>query len=175
MRLVLGVLAGIPLLAGCSAVAATAPRCGDTERLGLVAQTVPSAGYVPCVAGLAAGWRSSGFTAQNGSTRFDLVSDRAPGYPVTVALRPSCGSTAGATPIPPRTPGGRTYLTLASIDPRYAGTMYDQFPGGCVSYRFDFARGPHIALMAQLAAAVGFVPRAQLRLRLRALLGVDPG
>lgn len=173
--MVLGVLAATPLLAGCSATQASAPRCGDTERLGLVAQSVPSAGYVPCVAGLAAGWQSRAFTAENGSTRFQLVSDRASGQPVAVTLRASCGSLAGATPIPPRTPGGRTYLTLTSIAPRYAGTMYDQFPGGCVSYRFDFARGPHIALMAELAAAVGFVPRAQLRLRLRELLGVDPG
>jgi hypothetical protein len=90
-------------------------------------------------------------------------------------LTPSC-SIGTATPIAPRTPGGRTYLSLSSIDPRYAGTMYDVFPGGCVSYRFDFERGAHIPLMAQLQSIVGFVPRQQLRLDVQRQLGVrlDP-
>ena len=60
--------------------------------------------------------------------------------------------------------------------PRYAGTMYDVFPGGWVSYRFDFERGAHIPLMAQLQSIVGFVPRQQLRLDVQRQLGVrlDP-
>ena len=71
--------------------------------------------------------------------------------------------------------GGPT-CSLSSIDPRYAGTMYDVFPGGCVSYRFDFERGAHIALMAQLQSIVGFVSRQQLRLDVQRQLGVrlDP-
>jgi hypothetical protein len=73
-------------------------------------------------------------------------------------------------------PGGRSYLSLSSIDPRYSGTMYDVFPGGCVSYRFDFERGAHVPLMAQLQSIVGFVPRQQLRLDVQRQLGVrlDP-
>jgi hypothetical protein len=53
-----------------------------------------------------------------------------------VKLAATC-ATGTATPIAPRTSGGRTYLLLRGIDPRYAGTMYDVFPGGCVSCRFD--------------------------------------
>lgn len=45
-----------------------------------------------------------------------------------------------------------------------------------MSYQFDFQRGPHIALMAQLASIVGFVSRQQLRLDVQRRLGVrlDP-
>jgi hypothetical protein len=45
-----------------------------------------------------------------------------------------------------------------------------------VSYRFDFERGAHVPLMAQLQSIVGFVPRQQLRLDVQRQLGVrlDP-
>jgi hypothetical protein len=142
--------------------------------LGLIAQSVPSSGYVPCIAELAPGWRTTDLLVENGRTSFRLASDRAAGHAVEVELRRQCDP-AGATPIPPRTPGGSSFLRLASIAPRYAGTMFDVFPGGCVTYVFSFQRGPHIALMAELGAAVGFVPRAQLRLRLRERRGVELG
>ena len=60
-----------------------------------------------------------------------------------------------------------------SITPRYTGTLSDVFPGGCVTYAFDFVRGPHIALMEELGAAVGLYSRRQLRLDLQDRLGVE--
>jgi hypothetical protein len=48
-----------------------------------------------------------------------------------------------------------------------AGSLYDVFRSGCVSYSFDFKFGPHVALMEQFEAAVGLYPRQQLRLDLR--------
>lgn len=152
-----------------------APGCAATERVALIAQSVPSASYVPCLGTLSAGWRSSGLHIRNGGTRFTLTSDRSPAHAVDVELSPTCRLGA-AVPLTARTPGGRTYVDLSGIDPRYAGIMYDVFPGGCVSYRFDFPRGAHIALMAQLQSAVEFVPRRQLRLDVARRLGVrlDP-
>ena len=47
------------------------------------------------------------------------------------------------------------------------------FPGGCVSYTFDFALGSQIALMEQFEEAVGLYPRQQLRLVLEQKLGVE--
>jgi len=81
-----------------------------------------------------------------------------------------------ASPEPARTPGGRTYLQLTGIDPPYAGRLYDVFPGGCVTYGFDFPRGPHVALMTQLRSAIDFVPGWQLRHLVEQRLGVplDP-
>jgi hypothetical protein len=165
----------LPLLSGCGDTGpsfATAPRCSATERLGLIAQSVPSATYVPCITALPAGWQSRDLDVQDGSTTFELVSDRAQGHPVHIAMRRSCDLSSGA-PIPPRTVGGRTYLALRSIDPRFVGTMYDAFPGGCVTYEFDFQRGPHIALMAELQSSVGFVSRTDLAHSIHKQLGVE--
>lgn len=175
LRAALAAMLVLPLLSGCGRSApsfATAPRCSAAERLGLIAQSVPSATYIPCVTQLATGWKSRDLVVQDGSTTFELLSDRAEGYPVQVALRRSCDLSSGA-PIPPRTVGGRTYLALRSIDPRFVGTMYDAFPGGCVTYRFDFERGPHIALMAELQSSVGFVSRTDLAHEIRQQLGVE--
>ena len=165
----------LPLLTGCTGATtgfATAPNCSSTERLGLLAQSVPSSSYVPCINRLATGWRTDEFVVRDGSTSFDLVSDRAAHHPVHVAFQSTCTPSGGA-PVPPRTLGGRTYLALRTIAPRVVGTLYDVFPGGCVTYRFDFQRGPHIALLADLESSVGFVTRAELDRALRDRLGVD--
>ena len=66
-----------------------------------------------------------------------------------------------------------TYTRLDSISPRFAGTLYDVFPGGCVSYQFDFGSGSQIALMEQFEQAVDLYPRQQLRLVLKQKLGVE--
>jgi hypothetical protein len=152
-------------LAGCTSTSETAPECRADQRLALVAQSVPHASYVPCVAGLRTGWRTANFDAQTGRTEFDLASDRAD-HPVVVDFRASC-HIGDATAIAPRAEGVRTHLRVRSISPRYAGTLYDVFPGGCVTYRFDFERGPHIALMEDFQASLGLFSRRELRLGLR--------
>jgi len=53
------------------------------------------------------------------------------------------------------------YLRLNAISPRYAGTLFDVFAGGCVQYRFDVDRDPHIPLMEELRDAVALFPRRQ--------------
>ena len=91
---------------------------------------------------------------------------------MTVRLTAAC-DVSGASPSPPRAPGALTYTRLDSISPRFAGTLYDVFPGGCISYRFDFAPGSQIALAEQFKDAIGLYPRQQLRLVLKQKLGVD--
>ena len=116
-------------------------------------QSVPGASYVPCVAGLRTGWRTTNFDAETGHTSFDLESDRSD-RAVVVDFTSGC-RVAGATAIAPRADGVRTHLRVRSISSRYTGTLYDIFPGGCVTYRFDFKRGPHIALMEDVQASLG--------------------
>lgn len=173
--LMCAIILAVPVaLSGCSPTLTAVPGCQATERLGLIAESVASSLYVPCVASLAPGWRASGLVVQDVGTSFQLSSDRASGYPVNVLFRPRCDA-AGASAIPSRTPGGTTFLRLASISPRYSGVLYDIFPGGCVTYAFNFQRGPHIAQMAELTSTIGFVPRSELRVRLRRHLDVELG
>lgn len=168
-------LAAVALLAAaftsCSP-SDTVPSCTAGHRLALVAQSVPGAAYVPCIDHLGEGWTAGSFDAGRGRTRFVLVPHRAGGRPVQVSFRAAC-DVSEATPTTPRADGVRTSIRLAGISPRYAGTLSDVFPGGCVTYAFDFARGPHIALMEELQAGVGLFSRRQLRLELRDQLGVE--
>ena len=159
-------------LTGCGSLGGRVPSCGDPLRLAIIAQSVSGASYVPCIGELPEGWSTSGFDPASGGTSFTLDSDRSPGRPVTVRLSARC-ATGGASPSPPRAPGVLSYTRLTSISPRFAGTLYDVFPGGCVSYQFDFALGEHIALMEQFQSAVGLYPVQQLRLVLKQQLGVE--
>jgi hypothetical protein len=159
-------------LTGCAALRNPVPSCSDPQRLAIIAQSVPGAAYIPCIRGLPPGWSTSAFNATQDGTSFLLNSDRSPGNPVTVHLTGTC-RLGRASPLPPRAPGVRTYTRLFSISPRVAGVLYDVFPGGCVSYRFDFAPGPNIALTEQFENAVGLYSRLQLRLDLKNKLGVE--
>jgi hypothetical protein len=157
---------------GCGSLRTAAPRCDDSRRVAIVAQSLPSASYVPCLDVLRPGWSARDFDSRSGRTRFVLASDRDGGHPVTVQLQRAC-DVGAATSTTPRADGARTYLRLRSISPRYAGTMLDVFPGGCVTYRFDFARGPHIGLIDDLEHEVRLLARAELARDLRAEYGID--
>ena len=170
--IVLVTLGAAVTLAGCATSAGSVPGCGDPLRLAIVAQSVPGAAYLPCLRDLQPGWTATGFTPSQAGTSFLLDSDRSPGQPVTVRLSDSC-RISGASPSPARAPGVLTYLRLESIRPRFAGHLYDVFPGGCVTYTFDFSHGSQIALTEEFEAAVGLYPRQQLRLVLKRKLGVE--
>jgi len=157
---------------GCGASSGTVPGCGDPLRLAIIAQSVPSASYLPCILDLAPGWNTSGFNPTQDGTSFLLNSDRSPGQPVTIRVTATCNA-SGASPSPSRAPGVLTYTRLDSISPRFAGTLYDVFPGGCISYGFDFAPGSQIALVEQFEDAIGLYPRQQLRLVLKQKLGIE--
>lgn len=159
-------------LAGRIRVRPSLPACRANERLALVAQSVPSASQVPCLRSLPVGWSVTSFTASDHGTRFTLLSDRASGRSVRIRLAATC-ELAGATPTTSRGEGVQTFIGLRTIDPRFSGTLYDRFQGGCVTYAFDFVRGPHIELMEEFESAVGLFSRAELRRGLRAQLHVD--
>jgi hypothetical protein len=165
-------LAAGAALTGCATADDTVPGCADPLRLAIVAQSVPSASYLPCIRDLQPGWTTAGFDPAQDGTSFLLNSDRSPGQPVTVRLTTAC-RISRASPSPARAPGVLTYTRLDSIRPRFAGRLYDVFPGGCVTYSFDFSHGSQIALMEQFKAAVGLYPRQQLRLVLKQELGVQ--
>lgn len=146
------------------------PRCEAGTRTAIVAQSVPGAAYVPCIAELPAGWSFEGLDAHDGGATITLESDRSD-RDVHVELLASC-DVSEATPIAPRDEGVRTYNLVESIDPRYAGRLVDVFPGGCVVSSYDFERGPHVALVTEMQQAVQLFSRRELRLGLEEDLGL---
>ena len=177
-RTVAAVVTAAAVTGGLGACGVSAPQavatCDSLRRVATVAQSVPAATYVPCIAPLPAGWRNVSTDIQRGRTQVRLLSDRADGRAVEVSYQARC-DIRQAVPRTPRAIGVRTYLQLRSISPRYAGTITDVFPGGCVTYRFDFRRGPHIPLMADLEQAVRLLPRQQLRIDVRRELHLELG
>ena len=61
--------------------------CGTTDVMILMAQAVPSASSVPCVASLPAGWTLGAVAVERGRGEFTLDSDRAGKKAVVVTLR----------------------------------------------------------------------------------------
>ena len=159
-------------LAGGRQTAGAVPPCHDSRKVAVIAQSVHTAAYVPCVGELGEGWSATDFDPARNRTHFSLMSDRAPGHAVDVVFAKTCDA-AGAVPTTPSATGVRTSIRLHSISPRYAGTMYDVFSGGCVTATFDFLRGPHIALMEGVDQALALVSRQQLRLDLHRKLSLE--
>jgi hypothetical protein len=173
-------------LAGCaSETTATTerPLCdvgdgGAGNGVLLMAQSVPSAAYVPCLrTALPLGWDFHHLDARSGSARFSLDSDRDGEEAVEVRLAPSC-DTSGATRIPSDRDGMQRLERVGRISPTYAGERHYLFDGGCLTVVFSLdgdSAGEALALASQ---TVGVVSRADLRAQVReesgGRLSLDP-
>ena len=64
--------------------------------------------------------------------------------------------------MPSDQPGTRRFDRALSQRPQFAALRFYTFPGGCVTYRFNFVPGASPLLAIPVNGAVGFVPRATL-------------
>jgi tRNA A-37 threonylcarbamoyl transferase component Bud32/membrane-associated phospholipid phosphatase len=140
---------------------ANAPDCGTNSTMILMAQSVPSAASLPCIASLPSGWRFGGGDIRNGRASFWLDSDRAGTRAVTVTLTRDC-DTSGAEEIPSDEAGATRFERPDSLLPRFTGTRFYRFPGACAAYRFSFARGASPTLSFDADVALTFMPRSTL-------------
>jgi tRNA A-37 threonylcarbamoyl transferase component Bud32/membrane-associated phospholipid phosphatase len=137
------------------------PLCGTGHSTVLAAQAVPSAARVPCVAELPSGWRIGGADIASGRSVFWLDSDQAGPRAVTITLSAAC-DVSGTRPSPSDQPGTRRFDRPAAGGTRFTGLRVYTFPGGCATYRFDFAPGASPLLAIGVNSAVDFMPRATL-------------
>jgi hypothetical protein len=161
------VLAGVAVLPACGAGAREdVPFCLEQSKndglLILFAQAVPTATFVPCLSGLPAGWSFAGEDARSGRASFWLDSDRAGPSALIVTLTRSC-DVRGAVLVPsaPDEAGLQRYERPSSLPPHYVATRFYVFPGGCVTYRFSFARGSSFGLAIEVSDAIEFFSRAE--------------
>ena len=159
-------------LAGCSSdtTATTAvpacPQGGDGQAANgvvLMAQSVPSASWVPCLATtLPIGWSFHHLDARNGTAYFWLDSDRDGPHAIEVRLEPSCDR-QGATEIPSEREGMTRLERVTMTTPHFEGKRYYVFDGGCITVVFRLtgdSRGEGLALATD---AVGVVSRTALQ------------
>ena len=119
-------LATALLVAGCTSagtsVSTEVPACaaGDDATAAngvvLMAQSVPTASWVPCVENVPVGWRFAGLDARSGSARFWLDSDRDGARAIEVRLTGGC-DTRGATEIPSELDDLRRYERVTQVSP----------------------------------------------------------
>jgi serine/threonine protein kinase len=137
------------------------PRCGTSPTMILSAQAVPSAARLPCLTALPSGWHVGGADITSGHARFWLDLDQAGTHAVTITLTAAC-DTSGAQQIPSDQPGTRRFEHPLSLRPQFTGLRIYTFPGGCVTYRFNFTRGASSLLAIPVDSAVTLTPRATL-------------
>ncbi len=125
-----------------------------------MAQSVPTAAYVPCISKFPAGWTFGGQRIRNDRSEFWLDSDRAGPAAVKVFLTRAC-DLSGAVEVNPEPgePPMRRYQE-PNLPPTFQGNRYYVFPGGCVTYRFSFSQGAKSAQALEAIEALTFVDRA---------------
>jgi hypothetical protein len=169
------VLAAGVLLGGCatgSTAITSTPLCEDGDHgagngVILMAQSVPSATWVPCIrSALPLGWGFHHLEARNGSSRFWLDSDRDGQKAVEIRLTESC-DTGGATEIPSDREGMRRVERVDRISPTYAGARYYLFDGGCLAVVFSLGGDDPGEALALASQVVGVVARSDLQQQVR--------
>jgi hypothetical protein len=160
------------LAAGCSAnvqigTPSKSPACPAAggrvnDSLVAVAQSVPTAAWVPCLSTLPAGWTFHRLEVQSGRSRVTLTASDARGdHQVLVLLRPTCDVT-GTSEQDSGQAGVRRYDRPAGTTPGYHADRYLVFPGGCITQHFDL-QGPLSAdAPATISAGLGLLSRSAI-------------
>jgi len=159
--IVLALFVGVEAFIPAASTGTSAPQCGTGHSTILAAQAVPSAALVPCISALPAGWLAGSTDIASGHSQFWLDSDRAGAQAVTITLSATC-DVSGAQQVPSDQPGTRRFERPVSLRPQFISLRYYTFPGGCATYRFEFAPGKSPLLAIPVDGAVAFWPRAKL-------------
>ncbi len=140
------------------------PDCAnDSNLLVLMAQSVPSATSVPCVASLPAGWAVGGVRIRNDRGAFWLDSEDAGTRAVEVTLLPpELCPVAHASEVPSDEVGMRRFEQPEALPPDLRSIRTYVFDGGCVTYRFEFGGDATAALIFATDNALAFQPRETL-------------
>jgi hypothetical protein len=131
-----------------------------------MAQAVPSASQLPCIELLPPGWTVSDVFVRNGRARFALNSDRVGMHAVQVVLERTCQfGGAKVTRVPSDEPGTRRYERIGEVRPGvgFTGTRFYLFPGGCVTYQFQFNGEERARPIGEVTLSLSFVTRDAMR------------
>ncbi|SDG11616.1 hypothetical protein SAMN05660662_0370 [Blastococcus aurantiacus] len=171
---VLAVVALIPL-AGCvrpevldSEVVACREGDEGTPANGVVllAQSVPTATWVPCLEAIPLGWNVSGLESTAEDARFWLDSDRDGVRAVEIRLDASCDTT-GATRIPSDRDAMQRWERVTQVTPEFVGTRHYVFEGGCISVLFRLSGENRAEPLGFATQGIGTVARDAVRAAVR--------
>jgi hypothetical protein len=127
----------------------------------LMAQSVRSASWIPCINTLPVGYSYERLDATNRGTHIWLNSGGQGSHAVGLALSRAC-DLRGAHETPSDRKAMRRYERITDAGSGYRGKWFYVFRGGCVTYQFDLHGAAGAASAASLSAAIGFVSRATI-------------
>jgi hypothetical protein len=128
----------------------------------LMAQSVPSASFVPCLSTMPLGWHVGEMEARDDGARFWLDSDRDGVHAIEVGFTDGC-DTSEATEIPSDRADMRRFEEISELSPQYVGRRSYVFEGGCVSVLFRLSGRDRTEPLAVATQAIGTVSRERLR------------
>ncbi|MGD9701019.1 MAG: hypothetical protein AB7Q42_03600 [Acidimicrobiia bacterium] len=139
------------------------PFCDRSSVMILIAQSVPSATALPCVAALPAGWKLEGVEVDEDGATIFLGSDIGGERAVAATLRrPEECSVTDAVPVASDEIGIERYEQPEQLPPELVSRRTYLFEGGCVVYQFNFSGEASAALTVEVDEALSFLPRADL-------------
>jgi hypothetical protein len=134
------------------------PGCAaPSQTLVLLAQTVQSATWLPCVAGMPDGWTYAGSDLRSGSATYWLSSAVLGSQAVEVQLLSSCRATGDPVPVE----GNRDIAGYVSSDGS-TQTRTFVFEGGCIVEQIALASTNDPSILDQAQGTLGFLDRTTL-------------
>jgi membrane-associated phospholipid phosphatase/tRNA A-37 threonylcarbamoyl transferase component Bud32 len=147
------------------------PACTPQSTTVLVAQAVPAATSLPCIAALPPGWSLEDATVRNGEATFRFNAGQAGDPVVAVTLSGTC-DTATARPVSTDEVGTQRFDDDAVGSNQGSRRRFYRFPGGCVTYDFSPSTRSDSKLTALAESAFAFVPREQVATYVREQSGL---
>ena len=151
----LAVAVGLAPAAACSRPNEE-PRCRVVPATVLMAESVPSARLVPCIASLPDGWVVDMFSADDDAGTFTLAHED--GAQLRVVLRPSC--VPADDPVDGTPPDDPVMQRTSTIDGDVRRTS--TFSGGCVVETLTLAHALDADGNTAIHDAIGFLSRDEL-------------
>jgi hypothetical protein len=165
-------LVTVPLaLAGCvqvNAMGSEVVACSEGDEgtpsngVVLMAQSVPTASFAPCLEGLPLGWHFADLDARDDGARFWLDSDRYGAHAIEVRLSAAC-DTAAATEIPSDRPDMRRLELVEQVTPQFLARRFYVFEGGCITVDFRLSGSDSSEALAVATQGLGVASRDALR------------
>ena len=143
------------------------PNCATGESALIVAQSVPTAEWVPCLESLPPGWEKSTVNINEDGTVITFDSDRAGSNAAVARFFESC-DLGEAVQVRSEHQSAERFEFIERVTPGFRARRFYVFEGGCTTWEFDFDDGAPAALSIELVDAVTLYSRADLNEKLRA-------
>lgn len=144
-----------------------APDCREGSSILIVAQSVPDAHLVPCLEPMPEGWSVSAVAVDQSETKIRLDSDRAGDGAAVLSFRSSC-DISEATAVASDISQAERFDEIRRLEPGFRAVRSYVFPGGCISWTFDFDDEASATESVAIGSSLSVVSRRELNERLHA-------